>query len=142
MEAAADETIDFFGSRSSNISNHSELSTSIGRLESIPCRDLINHGSIIRALEFSDDGSLLVSGGAGDLVHLWNVDQILNNRSGKSIPSAVLKVTSEFIGSPPFSMAISPDNNRIVVAGSYPYIFSYDAHTQVYDSTCLVVYFQ
>jgi len=121
---------------------------SIGRLQSsqlqsIHCRDLINHGSIIRALEFSDDGSLLVSGGAGDLVHLWNVDQVLNNRSGaKSIPTAVLKVTSEFIGVPPFSMAISPDNSRIVIAGSYPYIFSYDAHTQVHNNNyCILCLF-
>ena len=82
---------------------------------------------MIRAVEFSDDGSLLVSSGGGDIVLIWNVEQIIN--AAKTTPRSVLKVTSDFIGDPPFSLAISPDNNRIFVGGDYPHIYIYDSQT-------------
>ena len=92
-------------------------------------KDLISHGSVIRAVEFSDDGSLLVSSGFGDLVLIWNLD--LGIEAAITNPTSVLRITSDTISDPPFSLAISPDNNRIFVGGDYPHIYIYDSHTQV-----------
>ena len=90
------------------------------------CKDLRGHSSGIKALEFSDDGSLLVSGGDGDQpVLIWRMDQVLD-RSRQPVPS-VLKVKPKDFKL--FSVAISPDNSRIFVGGRDKEVFIHDTQT-------------
>ena len=73
----------------------------------VHCKDLTGHSSVIRAIEFSDDGSLLVSGGDCDRPTLdWRMDQVLNG-SRRSIPVVLDDPPKSLKG---FSLAISPDN--------------------------------
>ena len=61
---------------------------SAGRLassETLHCKNLTGHHSaVIRAMDFSEDGSLLVSGGGDDRVLVWRMDQVLDR--SRSIP--------------------------------------------------------
>lgn len=97
----------------------------------VHCKDLTGHSSVIRAIEFSDDGSLFASGGDGDRpVLVWRMDQVLNGT--RSAVPFVLKIQNNF---QVFCLAISPDNSRIFVSGRPENmgedILVFDAQTQV-----------
>ena len=87
--------------------------------QTVHCKDLTGHSSLIRALEFSDDESLLVSGGRDDRVLIWNMNHI-----NATTPTG-LKITPEE-DFDLFALAISPDNSRIIVGGGYPDVLVYD----------------
>ena len=87
--------------------------------QTVHCKDLTGHSSLIRALEFSDDESLLVSGGRDDRVLIWNMNDV------NATTPTVLKVTPEE-DFDLFALAISPDNSRIIVGGGYPDVLVYD----------------
>jgi WD40 repeat protein len=91
--------------------------------QTVHCKDLTGHSSLIRAIEFSDDESLLVSGGRDDHVLIWNMSKV-------NVTPTVLKVSADQ-DSDLFALAISPDNGRIIVGGSDPDIVVFDTKTYI-----------
>ena len=96
-----------------------------GQNHLIQSKHLAGHSSVVRAAEFSDDGSMLVSGGDGGRILIWNMNQVLN-RSQTPTPTILKLAQSNFST---FSLAISADNNRIFVSGRSKDILIYDTHT-------------
>ena len=88
------------------------------------CRDLIGHTNSITAMEFSSDGSLIVSGGNDKTVRLWN----LSSTDEETQITAVhqMKTNHESIVS---CLAISPDSSRIFSGGIDSKVLIHDART-------------
>ena len=99
----------------------------LNQTQAVHCQNLTRRDSgIIRAIEFSDDGSLLVSGGDGDRpVLIWRMDQVLD-RTRLPVPS-VLKVQPKDFTL--FSLAISSDNSRIFIGGRDQFVYIHDTQT-------------
>ena len=74
-----------------------------------------------RAIEFSDDGSLLVSGGGDGRILIWNIEQVLDS----PLRPTPLVVQSEKFDC---SLAVSTDNSRIFATVG-PQILIYDTRT-------------
>ena len=99
----------------------------LSQSQPVHCKDLLGHSEVIRAIEFSNDGSLLVSGGDGDRpVLIWRMDQVLANRTRQTVLS-VLKVTRNDFKL--YSLAVSPDNCRIFVGGRDQAVYVHDTQT-------------
>ena len=81
-------------------------------------QELTGHTDDIRAIEFSDDGTHLVSGGGDSTVRLWSHDE---GRDGWN--SIGMEKKHQAI-----SLAISPDNRRIFSGG-------YDKKVLIHDTT-------
>ena len=82
-------------------------------------KDLIGHKGGIIAVEFSDDGALLASGGRDNIVRLWPISQN---------PVASIKMEtrhSSFV----YSLAFDPDNRRLFSGGLDGKIFIHDVQT-------------
>ena len=75
--------------------------------------DLVGHTDTIYAIEFSDDGSFLASGGCDEIVRLWPDLKSTENEDHHIVPIEI-ETRHE---SPVFSLAISPDNNRLFSGG-------------------------
>ena len=71
------------------------------------CRKLVGHGKVVLETEFSEDGSLLVSGGWEPFVRLWSLNQ---NRNGECTPIAIMETMHK---GDIRCLAFSPDNRRI-----------------------------
>ena len=100
---------------------------SVQRPEAIHCKDLKGHSGVIRAIEFSNDGSLLVSGGNRDRpVLIWRMDQIFDKTNPQLVPSVKKVIPKDF---KVFSFAISPDNSRIFVGGRNQAVYVHDTQT-------------
>ena len=75
------------------------------------CRDLIGHHGDdegINVVEFSNDGSLFVSGGDGGRILLWPTSKAVD-KNWKPKPTAIETEHEK----PIWCLAISPDNRRI-----------------------------
>ena len=83
-------------------------------------QELTGHTDFIRAIEFSDDGTHLVSGGGDSTVRLWSLNQ---GRSGWNSTEMETKQKTEVM-----YLAISPDNRRIFSGG-------YDEKVLIHDTT-------
>ena len=99
---------------------------SVGRLSQNQLMKSVNlsdHTSPFYAIEFSNDGSLLVSGGEGGRILMWNMEQVLDSTHTAS----TLRVTPKNFSAR--SLAISADNSRIFAGGSVPGIYVFDTNT-------------
>ena len=94
----------------------------VGLKEPIYSKDLEGHFDVIQALEFSDDGSLLVTGGDDGRILIWNTEQALDS-TRQSAPTQLTLLYFSL-----FSLAISPDNSRIFAGGLGRDIFVFDTH--------------
>jgi len=83
------------------------------------CRDLVGHIEGITAMEFSDDGSFLVSGCFDGAVRLWSIRE---DNDGTQLMETEHK---SFVT----SLAISSDNSRIFSTGRESAVFIYDTNT-------------
>ena len=92
--------------------------------KSLYCRDLLAHYGCVNALEFSDDGSLFVSGSDDMRVLLWPISEALTSRE---TPSPFLMEAEH--SSNIFCLAINPDNSRIYSGGNDQKIIIHDMHT-------------
>jgi len=82
----------------------------LGQSQPVHCKDLLGHSEVIRAIEFSNDGSLLVSGGDGGRpVLIWRMDQVLSDRTHQPVPSELKVTRNDF---KLYSLAVSPDKSR------------------------------
>ena len=101
---------------------------SVGRLSQNQLMKSVNlsdHTSLVYAIEFSNDGSLLVSGGEGGRILMWKMEQVLD----WTRTASTLKVTPKNFSAR--SLAISADNSRIFAGGSVPGICVFDTNTWV-----------
>ena len=103
--------------RSDNFYKFPSNKISAERLSSsqpLNCRDLIGHhgkGSI-DVVEFSDDGSLFVSGGRDGRVLLWPTSKAVDEK-WKPKPTEMETKQEDYI----WCLSISPDNRRIFSGG-------------------------
>ena len=102
---------------SSALSNHQNgfsFEKVVDPIRSIHCKDLASQSSVIRVIEFSDDGSLLVSGGDGNRsVLVWRMDKVLGG-THNAVPVGLEDTPKNL---QVFSVAITPDKNCIFVGG-------------------------
>ena len=96
----------------------------LGQNQLMKSMTLLDHTSLVYAIEFSNDGSLLVSGGDRGQVFIRKMEQVLDSTRTSS---ALLKVTSKNFSAR--SLAISADNSRIFAGGSDHEISVFDTNT-------------
>ena len=73
-------------------------------LQKFQCRDLTGHSGSVHAIDFSDDGTLLASGGVDKIVRLWPISKAVEN---------VIETKTKHKSSI-YCLAISSDNRRII----------------------------
>ena len=98
---------------------------SVGRLDRnqlLHVKNLAAHSATVRAAEFSNDGSMLVSGGNGDRILIWKMNQVLD--STRTPTPTVLKASPSYFSA--LSLAISTDNSRIFAGGNRQGILVFD----------------
>ena len=95
-------------------------------MQLLKCRDLIGQHSRrgVNAVEFSDDGSLLVSGGDDGRVLLWPTNQAIDEEWTLS-PTAMETKHNHFI----WCLAVSPDNKRFFSGGWDNQVLIHDVDT-------------
>ena len=82
---------------------------------------LTGHTRSIYSMEFSEDGTLLVSGGVDKTVRLWSLNQYRNEWNSAEIET-------KHKGSV-YCLAISPDNQRIFSGGSDKKVLIHDTNS-------------
>ena len=85
------------------------------------CRELTGHTGDIFSMKFSDDGSLLVSGGLDKTVRLWSLNQGRDQWN-----SMVMEAKHSHQVT---CLAFSPDNCRIFSGGHDNKVFIHDTNT-------------
>ena len=85
------------------------------------CRNLVGHTGSINSMEFSHDGSFIVSGSGDTTVRLWSF--------GGENPIAVHYQMKTKHESSVNSVAVSSGNSRIVSGGADSKVFIHDART-------------
>ena len=83
-------------------------------------QELTGHTDDIRAIEFSDDGTHLVSGGRDKTVRLWSHDEGRDEWNSIEMESKHEAAV--------YCLAISPDNRRIF-SGGYDEVLIHDTTT-------------
>ena len=90
------------------------------------CRDLVGLTDSIAAMEFSTDGSFIVSGGGDKTVHLWSLSSNVHNEETKAMTVHQMKTKHESLV---YCVAISPDSSRIFSGGRDSKLFIHGALT-------------
>ena len=91
------------------------------------CRDLVGHTHNILSLEFSTDGSFIVSGGCDNTVRLWSLSSNDATEKTKSTTSVhQMKTKHE---STVYCVVISSDSSRIFSGGLDSKLFVHGAST-------------
>ena len=85
------------------------------------CRDLVGHTEAITAMEFSKDGSFIVSGSYDGTVRLWSIREDNNGTQFQ-----LMEAKHESFST---SLAISSDNSRIFSTGRESAVVINDTHT-------------
>ena len=95
-------------------------------LQPVHCKDLQANKKVSYAVTFSDDGSLLVSGGVEKHLILWRTGDIIHDRDVRN-PMSCIRTENCII-----SLAITPDNSRIFSGG-------FGGTFQIHDTQTLVL---
>jgi len=90
------------------------------------CHDLVGHTDGIAAMEFSADGSFIVSGLADKTVRLWSLSSNVPNEETQATEVNPM-MTKHELGV--VCVAISPDSSRIFSGGIDSKLFVHDAST-------------
>ena len=77
---------------------------------SFHCKDLLGHNGGIAVIEFSEDGTLLASGGKDKIVRLWPISKEAENGNNLDITPIEMETLHESFIS---CLAISSDNRRL-----------------------------
>ena len=104
------------------------------------CRDLIGHHGDdegINVVEFSNDGSLFVSGGDGGRILLWPTSKAVD-KNWKPKPTAIETEHEK----PIWCLAISPDNRRIFIGGSDKWQQTLDRRWRNVIPHCIFIIFK
>jgi WD40 repeat protein len=101
--------------------NHHQLDSS----QRFHCRNLTGHTSGVVGLEFSKDGTLLVSGGYDKIVRLWPISSVTRNEQCPIIP---IEMKTRHV-SHVYSLAITSDNRRLFSGGAGGKVFIHDVAT-------------
>jgi len=88
------------------------------------CRDLTGHGGSITAIEFSDDGTLLASGGWDKIVRLWPISKAVHGQN-VSIPVKMETKHESYVR----CLAISTDNRLLFSGENLGKVFIHDVAT-------------
>lgn len=105
-------------------------------ISSFHCKDLLGHKSTVHSVEFSDDGTLLASGGWDTIVRLWPISQEAVDDSQNPIIPIEMKKRHKKVAS---SLAIAPNNSRIFSGDwSEQSVFIHDVETKklLHSVTC------
>jgi len=90
------------------------------------CRDLFNSGGV--AVEFSDDGTFLATGGYDDIVRLWRFSRKGEAGSGRNSIIAPIRMETRY-ESLVYGLAFAPDNRRLFTGGYDRKIFIHNVET-------------
>ena len=93
----------------------------VGSQQLFQCRDLVGHTESIAAMEFSGDGSFIVSGSLDGTVRLWSIRE---EKDGTQFQLMEAKQKSVIL-----CVAISSDNSSIFSTGFETAVFIHDTHT-------------
>ncbi|XP_037046872.1 DDB1- and CUL4-associated factor 5 [Bradysia coprophila] len=85
-------------------------------------KDLISHFGCVNAIEFSEEGEWLISGGDDRRVLLWHLEEAI---AGKSEPRAMEKQHESNI----FCLGFNSNNTRIFSGGNDDMVNVHDVHT-------------
>ena len=88
------------------------------------CRDLVGQSSHVGAMDFSQDGRFLVSGGGDKIVRLWSLNN-LNPLNRTSLPNEMNTKHESVV----ISLTMSPDSRRIFSGGIDKKIIIHDVAT-------------
>ena len=86
---------------------------------SFHCKDLLGHSRYVETVEFSDDGTLLASGGLDKIVRLWPI-------SNKAEAPIEMETSHDSVV---YSLAFASDNRRLFSGGSDSKILIHDVET-------------
>jgi len=93
------------------------------------CQDLIAHNGGVIKNEFSEDGTLLASGGLDKIVRLWPIGNSTGNEKDTIIPIKMKTIHEPCI----YCLAISSDNRRLFSGEKNGNVFIHDIPTLVYN---------
>ena len=96
---------------------------------SFHCKNLLGHSEYVKTVEFSNDGTLLASGGYDKIVRLWPISEARRQNEAIPIASMEMKSRHNSMHSSVFSLAFSPDNRRLFSGGLDGNIFIHDVQT-------------
>ena len=90
--------------------------------------DLLGHSRVVNALEFSDDGTLLASGGFDKIVRLWPISR--QGEAGRGRNSIIAPIEMETRHASNVNcLAFAPDNRRLFSGGTGGKIFIHAVET-------------
>ena len=85
------------------------------------------HVGTVNAIEFSDDGTLLASGGSDKIVRLWPISQVT---AAEGTRNPIVPVQMVAKNNPAVcSLAFTPNNSRLLSAGLDGKILIHDIQT-------------